>query len=219
MATAAESHEYSTRQAQCSLECPADSSTAPVAERQLACNVSLQDDSPVLHVVESCSMPHHSGITLRKYALHSVDDDASHTPSQRAVSGGLLATSCRMAACVCQLGHNTATIAVWAQLCEFGLCLHAPTFCSPLHSLLETLTALYTLYHGVLHNLKLKPFCFLPMQLLRQPRLDSCHFMTTPHKQLLAISHRSHVWQLTQTSPLSSQQTRVVGPCYGTLDP
>ena len=81
---------------------PADSSTAPIAERQLACHVSLEDDSPVLHVVESCSMAQHSmaqhsmaqhsmaqhsGITLRKYALHSVDDDASHTPSQQAVSG------------------------------------------------------------------------------------------------------------------------------------
>lgn len=80
---------HSNKPAQRSLHCPADDSTAPVADRQLACSVSLQDDSPVLHVVESCALPHHNGITLRKYALHSVDDDhASHTPSQPATSGG-----------------------------------------------------------------------------------------------------------------------------------
>lgn len=126
-----ELHKYSMTRAQCSLNCHADSSTAPIAERQLACNVSLQDDSPVLHVVESCSMPDHSGITLRKYALHSVDDDASHTPSQPAGSGGLTTTSCKMAACVYCLAHGTTpdccVFAICAQLCEFGSCLHVPS--------------------------------------------------------------------------------------------
>ena len=44
----------------------------------------------MLHVVESCSQANHAGITLRKYTLHSVDDDTSHALSPRAASGGLL---------------------------------------------------------------------------------------------------------------------------------
>ena len=65
---------------------PAENKAAPVARRQLACNVALEDDSPILHVVESFASPG-EGITLRKYALHSVDDDPSHALSPRATSG------------------------------------------------------------------------------------------------------------------------------------
>ncbi len=59
----------------------------PIAERQLACSVSLQDGTPLLHVVESCAIPEHGGITLRKYAIHSVDDDTAQVAAQRATSG------------------------------------------------------------------------------------------------------------------------------------
>ena len=61
--------------------------TSPIAERQLACSVSLQDGTPLLHVVESCAMPEHGGITLRKYAIHSVDDDTAQVAAQRPTSG------------------------------------------------------------------------------------------------------------------------------------
>ncbi len=61
--------------------------TPSIAERQLACSVSLQDGTPLLHVVESCAMPEHGGITLRKYAIHSVDDDIAMVAAQRATSG------------------------------------------------------------------------------------------------------------------------------------
>ncbi|KAL0048506.1 hypothetical protein WJX82_004799 [Trebouxia sp. C0006] len=60
--------------------------TSSIAERQLACSVSLQDGTPLLHVVESCAMPEHGGITLRKYAIHSVDDDTAMVAAQRATS-------------------------------------------------------------------------------------------------------------------------------------
>ena len=32
-------------------------------------------------------MPEHGGITLRKYAIHSVDDDTAMVAAQRATSG------------------------------------------------------------------------------------------------------------------------------------
>ena len=38
-------------------------------------------------MVESCAMPEHGGITLRKYAIHSVDDDTAQVAAQRATSG------------------------------------------------------------------------------------------------------------------------------------
>ncbi len=61
--------------------------SSPIAERQLACSVSLQDGTPLLHVVESCAKPEHGGITLRKYAIHSVDDDTAQVAAQRPTSG------------------------------------------------------------------------------------------------------------------------------------
>lgn len=61
--------------------------TQPIAERQLASSVSLQDGTPLLHVVESCAVPEHGGITLRHYAIHSVDDDTAMVAAQRATSG------------------------------------------------------------------------------------------------------------------------------------
>ncbi|KAL0019249.1 hypothetical protein WJX77_001067 [Trebouxia sp. C0004] len=60
--------------------------SSPIAERQLACSVFLQDGTPLLHVVESCTMPEHGGITLRKYAIHSVDEDTAMVAAQRATS-------------------------------------------------------------------------------------------------------------------------------------
>lgn len=66
--------------------CPGHQSV-PIAERQLACSVFVQDDTPLLHVAESCTVPNHKGITLRKYAIHSVDDDTAVIAAQRATSG------------------------------------------------------------------------------------------------------------------------------------
>ena len=61
--------------------------SVPIAERQLACSVSLQDETPLLHVVESCAGQDQGGVTLRKYAIHSLDDGTSAVSAQRAVSG------------------------------------------------------------------------------------------------------------------------------------
>ena len=42
----------------------------------------------MLHIVESCAMPKHEGIALRKYAIHSVDPNASPLEHPPAKSGG-----------------------------------------------------------------------------------------------------------------------------------
>ena len=60
---------------------------APIAERHLACSVSLQDDTPILQVTESCPVGQHGDIVMRSYALHSVDDGSLPEISQRSSSG------------------------------------------------------------------------------------------------------------------------------------
>lgn len=61
---------------------------APISKRHLACSVSLQEDTPVLEVVESCPAGQHGDMLLRSYAVHSVDDEAALEGSQRSSSGG-----------------------------------------------------------------------------------------------------------------------------------
>ena len=81
-------------------------------------------------------MTHHSGITLRKYGLHSVDDDAAHTLSQRAVSGGLPITAWQHASVT--FGTALGTVCAQfmnytsAQSCEFDPCIHVPSLATSL---------------------------------------------------------------------------------------
>lgn len=60
---------------------------ALIANRHLACSVSLQDDTPILQVAESCPVGQHGDIVMRSYTLHSVDDGAMPEMSQRSGSG------------------------------------------------------------------------------------------------------------------------------------
>ena len=60
---------------------------APIAERHLACSVSLQEETPILQVTESCPVGQHGDIVMRSYALHSVDDGALPEIGQRSSSG------------------------------------------------------------------------------------------------------------------------------------
>lgn len=91
----ASTHILCTRKLMVVLLAAVGQQAVPVAQRQLACSMFLQEDTPVLHVVESCPIPGHGGIALRKYAIHSVDSDAA--PPQPPPKSGKYASDERLA--------------------------------------------------------------------------------------------------------------------------
>ena len=102
------------------LAASAGQQATPAAQRQLACSVFLQDDAPMLHVVESCAKPDREGIALRKYAIHSVDPNAAPFEPPPAKSGGQAITqslselTCLADAnsCLCQIMSKSSHASV-----------------------------------------------------------------------------------------------------------